>query len=127
MKQGTPILILKSSASENASPPEKEIVLEKTIEKAPQNSTHQSQPVRQVSTNTDPSLIFAGPAARRIAREFGVQLNRLQGTGRKGRITKEDVIQFIKQKVNDSNQGGALIPKGRTIDFAKLVRLIKSH
>jgi pyruvate dehydrogenase E2 component (dihydrolipoamide acetyltransferase) len=34
---------------------------------------------------------YASPAVRRLARELGVDLNQLKGTGRKGRITKEDV------------------------------------
>jgi pyruvate dehydrogenase E2 component (dihydrolipoamide acetyltransferase) len=35
--------------------------------------------------------VYAGPGARRLARELGVDLGRVQGTGRKGRILKEDV------------------------------------
>jgi pyruvate dehydrogenase E2 component (dihydrolipoamide acetyltransferase) len=35
--------------------------------------------------------VYASPAVRRLARELGVDLGRLQGSGRKGRITKEDV------------------------------------
>jgi pyruvate dehydrogenase E2 component (dihydrolipoamide acetyltransferase) len=35
--------------------------------------------------------IYASPSVRRLARERGVELNRVQGTGRKGRITREDV------------------------------------
>ncbi len=42
----------------------------------------------------DTALIPAGPAARRIAREQGVDLQRLQGSGKHGRITVEDVEQF---------------------------------
>jgi pyruvate dehydrogenase E2 component (dihydrolipoamide acetyltransferase) len=40
---------------------------------------------------TDTSLLPAGPHARRLARELGVDLRRLQGTGQRGRITPEDV------------------------------------
>ena len=39
---------------------------------------------------TDTSLLPAGPHARRLARELGVDLRRLQGTGQRGRITPED-------------------------------------
>ena len=39
----------------------------------------------------DFSGVFAGPAVRRLARELGLDLNRIKGTGEKGRITREDV------------------------------------
>ena len=39
----------------------------------------------------DFSGVFAGPAVRRLARELGLDLNLIKGTGEKGRITREDV------------------------------------
>jgi pyruvate dehydrogenase E2 component (dihydrolipoamide acetyltransferase) len=39
----------------------------------------------------------AGPAVRRLARELGVDLNRVRGTGPDGRITREDVINAVRQ------------------------------
>ncbi len=39
--------------------------------------------------------VYASPAVRRIARELGVDLRRVTGSGRKGRITKEDVRGFV--------------------------------
>ena len=39
------------------------------------------------------SGIYASPSARRLARELGVELSRVSGSGRKGRITKDDVQQ----------------------------------
>ena len=41
--------------------------------------------------------VHASPSIRRFARELGVDLGRVQGSGRKGRITKEDVQDFVKQ------------------------------
>ena len=38
--------------------------------------------------------VYASPAVRRVARELGVDLHRVTGSGRKGRITKEDVQAF---------------------------------
>jgi len=40
--------------------------------------------------------VYASPAVRRIARELGVDLHRVTGSGRKGRITKEDVQTFAE-------------------------------
>ncbi len=39
--------------------------------------------------------VYASPAVRRIARELGVDLHQVTGSGRKGRITKEDVHAFV--------------------------------
>jgi pyruvate dehydrogenase E2 component (dihydrolipoamide acetyltransferase) len=40
--------------------------------------------------------VYASPAVRRVARELGVDLHRVTGSGRKGRITKEDVQAFAE-------------------------------
>lgn len=51
----------------------------------------------------------ASPGVRRYAREHGVTLNLVAGTGKKGRILKDDVRLFIKQSIESagSNYGGA--------------------
>jgi pyruvate dehydrogenase E2 component (dihydrolipoamide acetyltransferase) len=41
--------------------------------------------------------VFASPAARKTARDFGVDLNLVKGTGPKGRITSEDVQSFASR------------------------------
>ncbi len=42
----------------------------------------------------------ASPAIRRFARELGVELGKVQGTGRKSRIIKTDIQKFVKQTLN---------------------------
>jgi len=49
-------------------------------------------------------LAHATPSVRRLARELGVDLARVPGTARKGRITREDVQKFVKASLS---QGGA--------------------
>ncbi|STY64059.1 Dihydrolipoyllysine-residue acetyltransferase component of pyruvate dehydrogenase complex [Mannheimia haemolytica] len=41
----------------------------------------------------------ATPVIRRLAREFGVNLDKVKGTGRKGRIVKEDIQAYVKTAV----------------------------
>ena len=48
-------------------------------------------PEPQPAPPADSSVIPAGPAARRVARELGVDIRRVQGSGTRGRITPEDV------------------------------------
>ena len=71
---------------------------------------------------------WAGPSTRKFAREFGVDIRLVRGSGQRGRITKEDVQQFIKRSMlareSSSNQatpgnlGFNLLPWPK-IDFTK--------
>ncbi|MCQ4311305.1 dihydrolipoyllysine-residue acetyltransferase [Pseudomonas stutzeri] len=73
------------------------------------------------------SKVHAGPAVRMTAREFGVELADVQGTGPKGRILKEDVQAYVKSMMNKAKQspaaagatGGAGIPSIPEVDFSK--------
>ena len=49
---------------------------------------------------TDASLVYAGPAVRRLARELGVELSSVSGSGSKSRIVKDDVKAFVKGKMS---------------------------
>src|SRR5271166_3691939 len=48
------------------------------------------------AAQTDFSGVHAGPSVRRIAREMGVDLTKVTGTGEKGRITKDDIMAFLR-------------------------------
>jgi pyruvate dehydrogenase E2 component (dihydrolipoamide acetyltransferase) len=69
----------------------------------------------------------AGPAVRALAREFGVDLSEVAGTGRKGRIIKEDVQNFVKNALKQLKEkpvaaavtGGSGIPPIPEVDFSK--------
>ncbi|WP_367605650.1 dihydrolipoyllysine-residue acetyltransferase [Legionella sp. W05-934-2] len=64
--------------------------------------------------------VHAGPAVRRLAHELGVNLNQVTGSGRKGRITKEDLVLFVKNVMEKGGSGGGLsIPLAPAIDFSK--------
>jgi pyruvate dehydrogenase E2 component (dihydrolipoamide acetyltransferase) len=74
----------------------------------------------------DGSKVHAGPAVRMTAREFGVDLAAVPGSGPKGRILKEDVQNYVKamlQKAKDAPAagatGGAGIPPIPEVDFSK--------
>ena len=62
----------------------------------------------------------ASPSVRQFARELGVTLSSVIGSGMKGRITKEDVQNFVKQKINAPVvTGGSAIPPVPVINFEK--------
>lgn len=68
-------------------------------------------------------LAHASPSIRKFARELGVDLSQVHGSGRKERITKEDVQEFVKQALGGTASGTAAaglgIPAMPEIDFSK--------
>jgi pyruvate dehydrogenase E2 component (dihydrolipoamide acetyltransferase) len=63
----------------------------------------------------------ASPSVRRFARELGVDLGRVQGSGPKGRILREDVQQYVKSQLARAPERppGLGIPPMPEIDFAR--------
>jgi len=53
---------------------------------------------------TDNKKIFTTPIVRKFARELGADVNQIQGTERKGRISQADVKKFISNKLNENNK-----------------------
>ncbi|WP_448212911.1 dihydrolipoyllysine-residue acetyltransferase [Colwellia sp. MEBiC06753] len=76
-----------------------------------------------------PGKVYTSPSIRRLAREFGVDLTLVKGSGRKGRILKEDVQSYVKYELSRpkanagssiaSGEGGLQVVAGKKIDFAK--------
>lgn len=65
--------------------------------------------------------IYAGPAVRKLAREFGVDLVAVNGSGPRHRILKEDVQSFVKSSLRGSAPVAAVgtgIPPIPAVDFA---------
>ena len=69
----------------------------------------------------DDSEVYAGPAVRKLAREFGVDLSLVTGTGRRGRILKEDLHKFSRQRLQGAPSVGVTgaIPAVPDIDFSQ--------
>lgn len=60
----------------------------------------------------------ASPSVRRLARELGVEINNVNGTGIAGRISDEDVKLYVKEKINSSG-GGNIVSQRSLPDFKK--------
>lgn len=67
--------------------------------------------------------VYAGPAVRKLARELGVDLTQIPGSGSKGRIQKEDLHGFVKSRLqapaSGTAVGGSGIPAVPDIDFSQ--------
>ncbi len=64
---------------------------------APQPAVQAAAPAEALPEPTHDGSVSAGPAVRRFAREVGVDLARVTGSGPSGRITREDVLAVVRQ------------------------------
>ncbi len=79
--------------------------------------------------------VYAGPAVRKMARELGVDLNRVSGSGSRGRIVKEDIDAYVKGILQGGAQAGTVgtgVPGIEDIDFRQFgeieeVEMTKLH
>jgi pyruvate dehydrogenase E2 component (dihydrolipoamide acetyltransferase) len=74
------------------------------IEEPSVSSSITEDPKEEISLNTD-SNSHASPSIRKLARELGVSLSKIKGTGKKGRILEEDLKSFVKQIVINGDTG----------------------
>ncbi|MCG8610933.1 MAG: dihydrolipoyllysine-residue acetyltransferase [Pseudomonadales bacterium] len=68
------------------------------------------------------SRVHAGPAVRKLAREFGVDLSLVQGSGPKSRVLKEDVQRYVKTALKQtpvSSGQGVGLPQVKLPDFSQ--------
>ena len=64
--------------------------------------------------------VHASPAVRRIAREFGVDMTRVRGTGRKARVTVDDIRLYVKGELAKTQSGGGVgLPQAPVVDFSE--------
>jgi len=72
-----------------------------------------------VLAHDDNKVIPAGPSTRRIARELGVDLGHVPGTGRHGRVSEDDVRSFVRGSGSNGSSGGSISvpPLPRFEDF----------
>jgi len=86
---------------------------------------HHPQAGKVASTGS----IYTSPSIRRTAREYGVDLTLVKGSGNKGRILKEDVQSYVKYELSRpkanagssvaAGEGGLQVVSARVIDFSK--------
>ena len=114
MQQPTSLLSQQEPATAAAAPP--------TPAAAPTPAA--TAPAVSVGAQTDFSGVHAGPSVRRIAREMGVDLTKLTGTGEKGRVSKDDIMAFLRGPAPapagaPAAPAGAGIPEIPAQDFSK--------
>ena len=81
-----------------------------------------AQPAVAEAAGGERSGVYAGPAVRKLAREFGVALDQVSGSGPRGRVLKEDLQQFVQKALSGKPAApatGSGIPAIPEIDFAR--------
>jgi pyruvate dehydrogenase E2 component (dihydrolipoyllysine-residue acetyltransferase) len=135
VSEGSVFVIIETEAAEDADTPP----AEKEPEPTP---TPVNAPEPETSAPASPALItpapehphptealkagqldfHAGPAVRKLARDLGVNLNKVVGSGRRGRITSDDIEAFVKQSIEqkkEKKQEGFQMPPAPVVDFGK--------
>lgn len=78
-----------------------------------------------IQTNAQPGASHASPSVRKFARELGVDLSRVNGSGAKNRVLHEDVQAYVKTELSRAHDGGSGdglgfdLPPMPHVDFAK--------
>lgn len=135
VKQGSLILLLEVCLTEEV----KELVPSSTIDMKVDTADKAAAPSHVLQEPPVPfhpmarakarESIYSSPSVRRLAREFGVDLSQVTGTGRKARILKEDVQAFVKYELSrpkataaaniSSGGGGLQLIAPPKVDFSK--------
>jgi pyruvate dehydrogenase E2 component (dihydrolipoamide acetyltransferase) len=126
VKQGDPLMVLRAAAvASTAATAEAQQAPAQAPAAAPAppvsaepgrvQQAEVAEPVSQVGS------VYAGPAVRKMGREFGIPLAEVKGTGPKGRLLKEDLHAFVKQRLEApvaAATSGSAIPQVPDIDFS---------
>jgi pyruvate dehydrogenase E2 component (dihydrolipoamide acetyltransferase) len=91
---------------------------EKTlVEEKPTPPIEITEPKLHLEDLTSNNTVFASPGVRRLARELGINLQVIKGSGQKNRITKNDLNSYIKLQMAISS--GSIPAQKQEIDFSQ--------
>ncbi len=90
---------------------------------APETASTAQAPASAASKDSGEN-VYAGPAVRKLARELGVDLAEIKGSGARGRIVKEDVHEYVKSSLGRPVAGGFPLAAGAhsavpDVDFSR--------
>jgi len=124
VSEGTPIVLLAGNEEGAMRQPTSLLSQQEPAPSAAAPTPAATAPAVFVGAQTDFSGVHAGPSVRRIAREMGVDLTKVTGTGEKGRISKDDIMAFLRGPAlapagAPAAAAGAGIPENPAQDFSK--------
>lgn len=121
VSEGSLVLLLEAEGAATAAPAPK---AEAAPAPAPASAPTPAAPAPAAVTDAGFGKAHASPSVRAFARQLDVDLAKVNGTGRKGRILREDVTAFLKSTTTaaapaGAAQGGMGIPPIPAVDFSK--------
>jgi pyruvate dehydrogenase E2 component (dihydrolipoamide acetyltransferase) len=126
VSEGTLIMVLEGEGAAEASAPDKPAASAPAAPAAaPAASSAPAAPAAAPVTDSNFGKAHASPSVRAFARQVDVDLAKVNGSGRKGRILREDVAAFLKSTTapaaaaGGAGQGGMGIPPIPAVDFSK--------
>ena len=126
--ESAPAAIVEEVEGEVAVAPEKEARPEPPSSQKPaaSGSASEEKPAPVGAPSRGGKKVHAGPAVRKLAREFGVDLTEITGSGPRNRILKDDVQAHVKGVMQQRKEGGgaaatggAGIPQVPEVDFSR--------
>jgi pyruvate dehydrogenase E2 component (dihydrolipoamide acetyltransferase) len=125
ISEGSLILILETTDEETSAEPKKEAEKKEIKQEIKKEVVIEKKETgkRETIVENASGITHAGPGVRRFARELGVDLSRVKGTGRKARIVKGDIQAYVKailsrQQSGTSDSSFNVLPWPET-DFTK--------
>lgn len=131
VKVGQPYVLIEETdgAARKAEPEKEPLPKQQTAPLPPvpsrevkESNGHRAPAPPPPAPTADGTLPLAGPATRHLARELGVDLRLVSGSGRNGRITPDDVKAFVRQMASGPAPVTAVAATGtapKLPDFAK--------
>ena len=119
--EGDAICVISTATADHASDaPTTEGAVKATVDEPAPIETTVNTEVAEVPEAVEKSTsVYAGPAVRRIANELDIDLNQIQGSGPKGRITKADLKQSLSHSSAAAGNGINVMAAGPQVDFSK--------
>ncbi len=126
VSKGSAILVLEAANADNATPSVTIPAADKPTTKTENITTASvaasaNKPAKTTTPLQLPSQenAYAGPGVRRYARELGVDLNQVSGSGPKERILVNDVQEYVQQSLQASGGTGIKVSAAAEIDFTQ--------